>query len=64
MNLINTHAKTGDTRVLMNIIKGLLYRFSLLSPLTTDDAIWRHQTLAACYQFVLKIAFELAKKAG
>ena len=46
----------------MNIIKGLLYQFSLLSPLTTDDAIWRRQTLAACYQFVLKIAFELAKR--
>ena len=51
----------------MNIIKGLLYGLfcSLLNPLTTDDAIWRHLTLAACYQLaqsVLKIGFALAKK--
>ena len=34
---------------------------------TTDDAIWRRLTLAACYQLaqsVLKIGFALAKKAG
>ena len=37
------------------------------NPLTTDDAIWRRLTLAACYQLaqsVLKIGFVLAKKAG
>ena len=37
------------------------------NPLTTDDAIWHRLSLAACYQlvqFVLKIGFALAKKAG
>ena len=37
-----------------------------VNPLTTDDAIWRRLTLAACYQLaqsVLKIGFALAKKA-
>ena len=37
------------------------------NPLTTDDAIWRCLTLAACYQLVqsvLKIGFVLAKKGG
>ena len=53
----------------MNIIKGLLYGLfcSLLNPLTTDDAIRHCLTLAACYQleqFILKIGFALAKKAG
>ena len=39
----------------------------VLNPLTTNDALWHHLTLAACYQLaqsVLKISFALAKKAG
>ena len=39
----------------------------VVNPLTTDDATWHCPTLAACYQlvqFVLKIGFALAKKAG
>ena len=38
-----------------------------LNPLTTDDAIWRHQILAACYQLaqsVLKIGSALAERVG
>ena len=38
-----------------------------LNPLTTDDTIWRRLTLATCYQlaqFILKIGFALAIKAG
>jgi len=37
------------------------------NPLTIDDAIWHHVTLATCYQLaqsVLKIGFALAKKVG
>ena len=39
----------------------------VVNPLTTNDAIWRRLTLAACYQLlqsILKIGFALAKKAG
>ena len=35
-----------------------------VNPLTTDGTVWRHQTLAACYQLaqsVLKIGFALAR---
>ena len=38
-----------------------------VNPLTTDDAFWRRQTLAACYQLaqpVLKIGFALAERMG
>ena len=53
----------------MNIIKWLLYgQFcSLINPLPTNDAIWRHQILAACYQLVqsvLKIGSALAERVG
>ena len=37
------------------------------NPLTTDDAFWRRQTLAACYQLalsVLKIGSVLAERVG
>ena len=40
---------------------------SSLNPLPTDDAFWRHQILAACYQLaqsVLKIGFALAERVG
>ena len=43
------------------------YAVSCVNPLTTDDAIWRRLTLAACYQLaqsVLKMGFMLAKKVG
>ena len=53
----------------MNIIKWLLYGlfYSLINPLTTDDAFWRHLTLAACYQLaqsILKIGSALAERVG
>ena len=38
-----------------------------LNPLATDDAIWRRQFLAACYQLaqsVLKIGSALAERVG
>ena len=38
-----------------------------INPLTTDDAFWRHQILAACYQiaqFILKIGSVLAERVG
>ena len=38
-----------------------------LNPLPTDDALWRHQILAACYQLaqsVLKIGSALAERVG
>ena len=38
-----------------------------LNPLKTDDTFWRHQFLAACYQFVqsiLKIGSALAERVG
>ena len=38
-----------------------------VNPLTTDDAIWRRQILAACYQLaqsVLKIGSALAERVG
>ena len=38
-----------------------------INPLTTDDAIWRRQILAACYQMaqsVLKIGSALAERVG
>ena len=37
------------------------------NPLTTDDAFWRHQILAACYhlaQSILKIGPVLAERVG
>ena len=40
---------------------------SLINPLPTDDAFWRHQILAACYQLaqsVLKIGSALAERVG
>ena len=40
---------------------------SPFNPLPTDDAFWRHQILAACYQLaqsVLKIASVLAGRVG
>ena len=53
----------------MNIIKLLLYVLfcSLINPLPTDDAFWRHQILAACYQLaqpLLKIGSVLAERVG
>ena len=53
----------------MNIIKWLLYGLfcSLINPLTTNDAVWRRLTLAACYQLaqsVLKIGSALAERVG
>ena len=36
-----------------------------LNPLTTDDAFWRRQILATCYQlvqFILKIGSALAER--
>ena len=36
-----------------------------LNPLTTNDAIWRHLTLAVCYQLaqsILKISFAVSKR--
>ena len=41
--------------------------FTLFSPLPTDDAFWRRQILAACYQLaqsVLKIGSALAERVG
>ena len=38
-----------------------------LNPLTTDDAFWRRQILATCYQlaqFILKIGSALAERVG
>ena len=38
-----------------------------LNPLTTNDALWHHQILAACYQLaqcVLKIGFAPAERVG
>ena len=38
-----------------------------INPLTSDDAIWRRQILAACYQLaqsVLKIGSALAERVG
>ena len=49
------------------VVKATLLTSLVLNPLTTDDAIWRRLTLAACYQLaqsVLKLGFVLAKKAG
>ena len=40
---------------------------SVVNPLPTDDAIWRRQILAACYQLaqsVLKIGSALAERVG
>ena len=37
------------------------------NPLTTDDAFWRNQILAACYQLaqsILKIGLALAERVG
>ena len=42
-------------------------QWSQFNPLTTDDAIWRRQFLAACYQLaqsVLKIGSALAERMG
>ena len=42
-------------------------RLHTINPLTTDDAIWRRQILAACYQLaqsVLKIGSALAERVG
>ena len=39
----------------------------VVNPLTTDDAFWHHQFLAACYQLaqsVLKIGSALAERVG
>ena len=39
----------------------------ILNPLTIDDAIWRRQILAACYQLaqsVLKIGSAVAERVG
>ena len=38
-----------------------------INPLTTNDAFWRHQILAACYQLaqsILKIGSALAERVG
>jgi len=43
----------------------LLSHIQLFNHLTTNDAIWRRLTLAACYQLaqsVLKIGFALTKR--
>ena len=43
------------------------YTKSLFNPLPTNDAIWRRQILAACYQLaqsVLKIGSALAERVG
>ena len=51
-----------DITVIMIYLSQLVFNL-----LTTDDAIWRRLTLAACYQLaqsILKIGFALAKKAG
>ena len=45
----------------------LTWPLTSMNPLTTDDAIWHHLTLAACYQLVqsvLKIGFCASKKGG
>ena len=47
-------------------VQTLLSRL-LLNPLTTDDAFWHRQILAACYQLVqsvLKIGSALAERVG
>ena len=47
--------------------QGFVYDSVWFNPLTTDDAIWRRLTLAACYQLaqsVLKIGFACASKKG
>ena len=39
----------------------------MLNPLTTDDAFWCHQILAACYhlvQSIVKIGSALAERVG
>ena len=39
----------------------------MFNPLTTNDAFWHHQILAACYQLVqsvLKISSVLAERVG
>ena len=50
----------------MNIIKWLLYGLfcSLINPLTTNDAIWRRQILAACYQLAQSVGSALAERVG
>ena len=43
------------------------YRYKGYNPLTTDDAFWRRQFLAACYklaQSVLKIGSAVAERVG
>ena len=48
------------------LLGGIQYK-SWFNPLTTDDAFWCRQFLAACYQlaqFVLKIGSGLAERVG
>ena len=45
----------------------LVIRCAYINPLTTDDAFWHHQILAACYQLaqsVLEIGSVLAERVG
>ena len=44
-----------------------MHDWASINPLTTDDAFWCHQILAACYQLaqsVLKIGSALAERVG
>ena len=54
---------------LLNNVHTLLDNITLLelNPLTTDDAVWRRQNLATCYQLaqsVFKIGSALAERVG
>ena len=57
-----------DTPQRRTLLKIAIFPFiSILNLLTTDDAFWHHQTLAACYQLaqsVLKIGSALAERVG